>query len=123
MESIACPFCNDSGAVLASELAIARWDAYPASPGHILIVTRRHVADFFETTAEERQALLALLQQAKDLLLRERQPDGFNIGINIGEVAGQTISHVHVHLIPRYRGDTQQPRGGVRGVIPDKQSY
>jgi diadenosine tetraphosphate (Ap4A) HIT family hydrolase len=88
-----------------------------------LHVTRRHVADFFEITADERQALFALLQLAKDLLQREHQPDGFNVGINVGEVAGQTILHVHIHLIPRYRGDTTQPRGGVRGVIPAKQSY
>lgn len=86
-------------------------------------MTRRHVADFFETTDDERQALLTLLQQAKDLLQREHEPDGFNVGVNVGEAAGQTIPHVHIHLIPRYRGDTPHPRGGVRGVIPDKQSY
>ena len=118
-----CPFCNDGEAVLSNELAIARWDVNPVAPGHILIVTRRHIANFFETTADEGQALLALLQEAKELLQREHRPDGFNVGINIGEVAGQTIPHVHIHLIPRYRGDTPQPRGGVRGVIPAKQSY
>jgi diadenosine tetraphosphate (Ap4A) HIT family hydrolase len=120
---LACPFCSDSEGVLANELSVARWDAHPVTRGHLLILTRRHVADFFETTAEERQALLVLLQQAKDLLQREHQPDGFNVGINVGEAAGQTIAHVHIHLISRYCGDTPHPRGGVRGVIPDRQSY
>jgi diadenosine tetraphosphate (Ap4A) HIT family hydrolase len=123
VDSTACPFCNDVEAVLANELAIARWDVNPVTPGHILLVTRRHVADFFETNTDEQHALLALLREVKDLLQREHQPDGFNVGINVGEVAGQTIPHVHIHLIPRYRGDTTQPRGGVRGVIPAKQSY
>lgn len=123
MDSAVCPFCTDGPTVLANELSVARWDLHPATPGHMLILPRRHVADFFETSADERQAMLALLQQAKDLLQRDYQPNGFNIGINVGESAGQTIAHVHIHLIPRYRGDTLHPRGGVRGVIPDKQSY
>lgn len=118
-----CPFCATEGHVLANEHALARWDANPVTPGHLLVTTRRHVADFFEITDDERWALLDLLQQAKDLLHREHHPDGFNVGVNVGEVAGQTIAHVHVHLIPRYRGDTPRPRGGVRGVIPEKQSY
>lgn len=123
MDQPACPFCTHDEFVLANELAVARWDANPVTPGHLLITARRHVADFFEITGDERRALLDLLQLARDLLQREHRPDGFNVGINVGAAAGQTISHVHIHLIPRYHGDTPRPRGGVRGVIPDKQSY
>ena len=118
-----CPFCVDGDDLLANELAVVRLDANPVTPGHQLVITRRHVADFFDTTTDERKALLDLLQRARDRLRRERAPDGFNVGINAGEAAGQTIAHVHIHLIPRYRGDTPRPRGGVRGVSPDKQSY
>ena len=118
-----CPFCTGDTWVLSNDLALARWDANPVAPGHLLIVTRRHLTDFFETSNDERRALLDLLQQARNLLQREYGPDGFNVGVNVGKAAGQTIAHVHMHLIPRYRGDTPQPRGGVRGVIPDKQSY
>ena len=123
MPSLACPFCIEGPNVLANALAVARWDTHPVTPGHILILSRRHVANFFEISADERASLFDLLHQARQLLQSEHNPDGFNVGVNVGEVAGQTIGHVHIHLIPRYRGDTPQPRGGVRGVIPDKQSY
>ncbi len=123
MNAPICPFCAGEGLVLANGNALARWDANPVTPGHLLVTTRRHAADFFETSDDERRSMLVLLQQARDLLQREHRPDGFNIGVNVGEAAGQTIGHVHIHLIPRYRGDTPRRRGGVRGVIPDKQSY
>ena len=118
-----CPFCASADDLLANEWAVVRRDANPVTPGHLLIITRWHVADFFDTTPDERRALLELLQRAQERLRRERTPDGFNVGVNVGAAAGQTIAHVHVHLIPRYRGDTPRPRGGVRGVIPDRQSY
>ncbi|PXV59698.1 Diadenosine tetraphosphate (Ap4A) hydrolase [Dyella jiangningensis] len=102
---------------------MVRRDINPVASGHLLIITRRHVADFFEATATERASLMALLLEAKAWLAREYAPDGFNVGVNIGLASGQTIPHVHVHLIPRYLGDTPNPRGGVRGVIPDKQTY
>jgi diadenosine tetraphosphate (Ap4A) HIT family hydrolase len=89
----------------------------------MLIATRRHVSDFFQTSWAERCALLTLLEQAKSLLDEKFAPQGYNFGVNVGETAGQTVMHVHVHLIPRYAGDTPVPRGGVRGVIPGKQSY
>jgi diadenosine tetraphosphate (Ap4A) HIT family hydrolase len=123
MNHTACPFCARGDDRFGNEWATVRLDANPVTPGHLLVLSRRHVADFFDTTPEERRALLELLQHAKDWLQREYTPDGFNVGINVGEAAGQTIGHVHIHLIPRYRGDTPRPRGGVRGVIPDKQSY
>lgn len=98
-------------------------DAYPVSPGHTLIVPRRHTGSFFELTPDERNALLALLDQAKAELQRNYQPQGYNIGINDGPAAGQTVPHLHIHLIPRYSGDLPDPRGGVRWVIPEKARY
>ncbi|WP_083337460.1 HIT family protein [Burkholderia vietnamiensis] len=118
-----CPFCARGDDLLANEHAMVRRDINPVASGHLLIITRRHVADFFEATATERASLMALLLEAKAWLAREYAPDGFNVGVNIGLASGQTIPHVHVHLIPRYLGDTPNPRGGVRGVIPDKQTY
>lgn len=118
-----CPFCNPENIVLSNELAYAIFDLFPVNIGHLLIIPKRHVSDFFETTIEEREAINKLLEQGKILLEGEHKPDGYNIGINCGEVAGQTIFHVHVHLIPRYKGDIDNPRGGVRGVIPEKRIY
>ncbi len=118
-----CIFCNQEELILENELTWARYDRYPVSPGHLLIITKRHVADFFDTTIEERRALNDLLQEAKKMLEREYSLDGYNIGVNCGEAAGQTIMHLHIHLIPRYQGDIDNPRGGVRGVIPDKRIY
>lgn len=118
-----CPFCNAADSVLSNALAVARFDKYPVSAGHLLVITRRHVASYFEATAAERAALLDLIDSGKGLLDERFRPAGYNIGINVGAVAGQTIPHLHVHLIPRYAGDVADPRGGVRGVIPDKQKY
>ncbi len=118
-----CPFCQPAHALMKNELAYAIRDKNPASPGHLLILPRRHVGDWFETTTEERIALFGLADAAKLWLEREFHPGGYNLGINVGELAGQTIFHVHLHVIPRYRGDVANPRGGVRGVIPSKQDY
>ena len=119
-EASHCPFCNAGGAVLAAPLAYARFDKYPVSRGHLLIMPRRHVADWFETSTAERQQILALADEARALLLRKHAPEGFNLGINVGEAAGQTVFHAHLHVIPRYRGDVKNPRGGVRAVIEGK---
>jgi diadenosine tetraphosphate (Ap4A) HIT family hydrolase len=119
----ACPFCQPAEVLLENDLAYVIHDRFPASPGHLLILPCRHVADWFETTAQERLAMFDLADAAKTWLDGEFHPDGFNLGVNVGEVAGQTLFHVHLHLIPRYRGDVAAPRGGVRGVIPTKQSY
>jgi diadenosine tetraphosphate (Ap4A) HIT family hydrolase len=98
-------------------------DGYPVSPGHTLIVPKRHIGSFFEATAAERESLLRLLDEAKVALDAEFHPDGYNIGINDGTAAGQTVPHLHIHLIPRYTGDIPDPRGGVRWVLPDKAQY
>jgi diadenosine tetraphosphate (Ap4A) HIT family hydrolase len=118
-----CPFCEIAEPVLHSDLAFAVFDKYPVNPGHLLLLPRRHVATWFEATAAEQAALLALLDEGKRLLDGRYRPDGYNIGINVGDAAGQTVMHLHVHLIPRHRGDCADPRGGVRGVIPARQSY
>lgn len=118
-----CPFCSSRDAVLGNALAYARYDKFPVTPGHLLVLPLRHVETWFDARRDERLALLALVDEGKRLLDRLYQPAGYNIGINVGAVAGQTVMHLHVHLIPRYRGDCVDPRGGVRGVIPARQSY
>ncbi|HWI60035.1 MAG TPA: HIT family protein [Bacillota bacterium] len=120
-----CPFCSPPAEqiVLSNACCYARYDRYPVSPGHLLIIPFRHVADFFNLTEEERKAAFELLWQAKAKLESELHPDGFNVGVNVGETAGQTVMHVHIHLIPRYVGDMERPEGGVRGVIPEKRVY
>jgi diadenosine tetraphosphate (Ap4A) HIT family hydrolase len=98
-------------------------DAFPISPGHTLIIPKRHIGSFFEISPDEREDLMSLVSTAKAELAAEFKPDGFNIGINDGQVAGQTVPHLHIHLIPRYKGDMGDPRGGVRWIIPDKADY
>ncbi|OIR15399.1 AP-4-A phosphorylase [mine drainage metagenome] len=118
-----CPFCLPDGILFGNKLAYVKSDKFPVSPGHLLIIPKRHVADFFLTSEAEKVALLSLLDEAKHYLDGKHAPAGYNVGVNVGEVAGQTIPHVHLHLIPRYQNDMENPRGGVRGVIPSKQSY
>ena len=118
-----CPFCKDQEIVLENELAYADYDTYPVTPGHCLIITRRHVAEYFQATAEEKTAIWALVDEMKIVIDRDYNPDGYNVGVNIGAAAGQSVPHVHIHMIPRYTGDMENPRGGVRGVIPHKQKY
>lgn len=109
--------------ILENDLALGRFDDFPVNKGHMEFVTKRHVSTFFETTLEEKNAIFDLMDQAKAMLDEQYHPDGYNVGINCGESAGQTVMHVHVHLIPRYKGDVDNPRGGVRGIIPDKKNY
>jgi diadenosine tetraphosphate (Ap4A) HIT family hydrolase len=122
---LTCPFCTLPRARILGENESAVWmrDAYPVTTGHSLIIPKRHVASFFETSNAERPSLLSLVDVAKDAAAREFRPDGFNIGINDGESAGQTVPHLHIHLIPRYKGDLSDPRGGVRWVIPERADY
>jgi diadenosine tetraphosphate (Ap4A) HIT family hydrolase len=108
---------------LQNELAYSARDTYAVSPGHTLVIPRRHVASFFDLTAEEVNACMALIAEERKLLDEEFSPDGYNIGVNIGPAAGQSILHVHIHVIPRYKGDVENPQGGVRHVIPEKAHY
>ena len=120
-----CLFCclPASRVLLRNETAIVVRDAFPVTPGHTLVIPLRHVESFFDTSAEERAAMFELLDAAKRQLQTEFVPAGFNIGINDGAAAGQTIRHLHMHLIPRYGGDRPDPRGGVRWIIPEKADY
>jgi diadenosine tetraphosphate (Ap4A) HIT family hydrolase len=121
-----CPLCavvDRPGGLASNEHAVAIFDAFPVSPGHALIVSKRHVAHLFELSADERQSLWALLPAAKSAIEATHAPEGYNIGANVGVVAGQTVAHVHVHVIPRYAGDVPDPRGGVRWVLPARADY
>lgn len=120
-----CLFCNipKERIVLENALAFVIFDGFPVSPGHALIIPKRHVDNYFDLASDEINAIHQLLSQTKGLIERTHKPDGYNIGVNVGEYAGQSIFHVHMHIIPRYKGDVQNPRGGVRGVIPWKQGY
>ena len=121
-----CPFCkaeSERDIIASSSLSVAFFDGFPVSPGHALIIPKRHVASFFDLSKEEQRDLLNLADRVKRIVEERYHPDGYNIGINVGEAAGQSIFHVHMHLIPRYKGDVPNPRGGVRGVIPAKQNY
>lgn len=120
-----CPFCAlpQARLLLRNDSAIAFRDAYPVAPGHTLVIPTRHVASYFDTTPEERASMFGLLDAAKRQLQSEFDPAGYNIGINDGAAAGQTVGHLHIHLIPRYPGDRADPRGGIRWVIPDKADY
>jgi ATP adenylyltransferase len=121
-----CPFCEleESERVFFKDrLVRAFWDGFPVSPGHALVVPRRHIAGWFDATPDEHAAFARGLDAARAAVLERHHPDGFNIGVNVGAAAGQTIFHLHVHLIPRYAGDVEDPRGGVRRLIPDKACY
>ena len=121
--SMDCIFCNIKNPVLENGLAYAILDKYPVSPGHMLIIPKRHFSDYFQITEEEKTAVGELLDESQRYLEEKYHPDGYNIGINCGRAAGQTIWHLHIHLIPRYYGDVDDPRGGVRGAVPEKRIY
>ena len=123
-ECLFCKWQNEKEKIiLVNEYAFARFDEFPVSKGHVLFMTKRHVKDFFETTLEEKKAIFELIEKAREIIDKKYNPDGYNIGMNCGIAAGQSVMHIHVHLIPRYNGDVENPRGGIRGVIPKKQNY
>ena len=123
MDCVFCDRLTRGDLVAVNERAAAFPDAFPLNAGHCLIVPRRHEADFFALAAEEQAALWALLSTVRRLIEAQGVPDGYTVGINVGEAAGQTVAHAHLHLIPRYRGDVPDPRGGIRCVIPAKARY
>ena len=118
-----CPFCQPSDVFYEDEYVWGIWDRFPLNRGHALIIPRRHFADWFNATGEEQRTILQALEVARREILQRYKADGFNIGINIGSAAGQTVGHLHVHLIPRISGDVPDPRGGVRWVIPDRAAW
>ncbi len=121
----ACPFCilEPSRIIHQTPLVVVVRDGFPVSEGHTLVIPKRHVGSFFDLTENERTDMFLLLDQAKADLDKVHHPDGYNIGINDGPAAGQTVPHLHLHLIPRYEGDQADPRGGIRWVIPEKADY
>jgi diadenosine tetraphosphate (Ap4A) HIT family hydrolase len=121
-----CPFCariRENDVTEADELVVAFPDGFPVSLGHMLVVPRRHVLGLRDLTSREQAALMELAQRVETRLDGELQPDGYNLGINDGAAAGQTVDHVHLHVIPRYAGDLPDPRGGIRWLFPDKADY
>ena len=119
-----CPFCTpESTVIVETGLVYSIFDNYPVSKGHALIIPKRHVGNYFDLTIKEQDECQVNLKKLKKVIDKEFHPDGYNIGVNIGKTAGQTISHVHIHLIPRYVNDVEDPTGGVRNVIPEKGNY
>lgn len=122
---MACPFCTLSATRIIEQdaLTLTIRDGYPVSPGHTLVITRRHVPSIFDASDDERRALWVALARARSALTTELRPDGWNLGVNDGPAGGQTVMHVHVHLIPRFAGDVEDARGGIRHCIPGKGYY
>jgi diadenosine tetraphosphate (Ap4A) HIT family hydrolase len=120
-----CPFCttNDDACFHFAPRVRALWDRYPVAAGHALIVPRRHVASWFEATPAERAAMLGAVDAVRAIIDEKHSPDGYNLGLNIGAAAGQTVDHLHLHVIPRYLGDVPDPRGGVRHVLAGHGNY
>jgi len=119
-----CVFCTRDRAILAEgRLAVAFFDGFPVSKGHALVVPRRHVVTIWDMNDDEYIDAFELVRTVKSILAARHNPDGFNVGVNSGEAAGQSVWHAHIHVIPRYKGDVSAPRGGVRNVIPDKGDY
>ena len=118
-----CRFCSPRDVIRRNELAYCDRDRFPVSPGHSLIMPFRHCASFFELTSDEVNACMELLAEQQSAVDQEFSPDGYNIGVNVNAAGGQSIFHVHIHLIPRYTGDSDHPQGGVRQVIPAKADY
>ena len=124
MAGMDCIFCRLNRSTLAeTKLSFACLDSFPVSKGHTLVIPKRHVVSLWEMTTEEYTDAFALVRQVKDVLQEQFHPQGFNVGVNCGQAAGQTVFHAHIHLIPRYTGDVPNPRGGVRNIIPGKGNY
>lgn len=123
-----CLFCDKDNPkkhrlILENELFYSRWDNYPVSKGHAEIVPKKHIESFFALTQKELIQMYDLIKRTKRLIDEKYHPEAYNIGINEGKAAGRTINHLHIHIIPRYKGDVENPRGGVRHIIPEKGDY
>ena len=120
-----CIFCNinKEDIIFENDLAVAFFDSYPVSNGHTLIIPKRHCSNYFEMTKEEMAAIFELSRKVKEYLDKTYHPDGYNIGFNVKEAGGQSVMHTHMHIIPRYKGDTENPRGGIRKIVKQKVAY
>lgn len=121
-----CRFCLTKPSrriMIEGKYGFAAWDRHPASEGHFLVIPYRHFANYFDINDEECEELWSLVARGREICEEKFHPDGYNIGINVGAAAGQSINHLHIHVIPRYKGDVENPKGGVRGVIPHKKFY
>ena len=120
-----CVFCSikEDRIIYQDSLWVAILDGYPVSKGHTLLIPKRHCETYFDLNQVELGALVGAVDHVKEILDSKYQPNGYNIGVNCGEAAGQTVMHCHIHIIPRYNGDCEDPRGGIRGVIQSKQKY
>ena len=121
-----CRFCRPRSGrrvMIEGKYGFAAYDRHPASEGHFLVIPYRHFASYFDINDDEREELWSLVARGRDMVEEKFHPDGYNIGINIGTAAGQSIHHLHIHVIPRYTGDVENPKGGVRGVIPKNKLY
>ena len=120
-----CLFCDrankkENKNILENDFCYARWDNFPLTEGHLEIVPKLHINSFFDLNNEQLIQLYSLLKEAKEIVQKKYNPDSYNIGINEGETAGRTIPHLHMHLIPRYKGDVENPSGGIRNMLPDE---
>ncbi len=126
VEMTTCPFCAhiaSAAALIADGSAVAMPDGFPLNPGHTLVVPRRHIGDLFSLSPVEQADVWRLVARVRERILREHRPDGLNVGLNVGAAGGQTVDHAHVHVIPRLQGDVDDPRGGVRWVVPSRAAY
>jgi len=125
MNEDSCLFCDvlTERILFENRLIFSTFDKFPVSPGHILVIPFRHVSSFWELQDDEMLAIKSMLKRCKIFIDKKFTPDAYNVGVNIGKPAGQTIMHVHIHLIPRYEGDVENPVGGVRNTIPGKGNY
>ena len=125
MNATECPFCNlpEKDVLARTDMAVAFYDRFPVSPGHVLVIPEDHVGSLLELPEKDLTELWSLVAYIRNQLTEQYQPAGFNIGINEGIAAGQTVAHAHIHIIPRYAGDVADPRGGIRWVVPAKAKY
>ena len=123
MSCIFCDIVNNKQYLFHNELAVAFYDSFPVSQGHTLIIPKRHCETYFDLTVEEIASMFELSQKVKAFLDKKYKPDGYNVGFNVNEAGGQTVMHCHMHVIPRYKGDIDNPRGGVRKVVKGIKKY
>ena len=128
MEKDYCLFCDRNNKkehkiILENDFCYARWDNFPVSKGHLEVVPKLHISSFFDIGDEQLIQLFALIKKTKAMVQKKYNPNGYNLGINEGEAAGRTVHHLHIHLIPRYKGDIKNPNGGVRNIIPGMGKY